>query len=139
MIDIENDVFTIVAEALRAAHDGITVSGEYAESFAKLPAVTIVEADNRVLMSMRTDNIENAASLMYEVNVYTNNAAGKKTAAKKIMNTVDNAFEGLGFTRMFREQVPNLKDATIYRIVARYEGTVGEGTDENSYLIYQNY
>lgn len=138
MIDIENDIYDIVAKALRTQFPGITVSNEYAEIVSRFPAVTFVEADNRVLESMRTTTIENAASLMYEVGVYSNKAAGKKSEAKAIANAVDELMSELGFTRMFREQVPNLKDATIYRIILRYEGVVGPGA-EGTYFIYQNY
>lgn len=133
MIDIENDVFTYIATKLRAAHSGIWVSGEYVASPAKFPAVTIVEADNRVLERMRTTNIENAASVMYEVNVYSNKTSGKKAEAKAVMNTADEAFAEIGFTRTFREQVPNLADSTIYRIVARYQGVV-----DKDLWVYQN-
>lgn len=133
MIDIENDVFDTVAKALREAHAGIFVTGEYALTPPKLPAVSIVEADNRILERMRTLNIENAASVMYEVNIYSNKASGKKSEAKAIASTVDNTFASIGFTRTMRNQVPNLNDATIYRIVCRYEATV-----DSDFWIYQN-
>ncbi len=136
MIDVENDVFDTVAAALRAAHAGIFVSGEFVDVPAKFPAVTIVEADNRVFERMRTRKIENAVRVMYEVQIYSNKASGKKAEAKAIADTADGVFEGLGFTRTMRNQVANLKDATIYRIVCRYEAVVGEN-GENKYLIYQ--
>ena len=72
MIDVESLIFSQVAEALRVAFPGIFVSGEYVDTPAKFPAVTIVESDNAIVQRMRTANIENAATLMYEVNVYTN-------------------------------------------------------------------
>lgn len=134
MIDIENDVFSYVAEAIRTAHSGTYVVGEFVDVPASFPAVTIVEADNRVYERMRTLNIENAANVMYECNVYTNKAFGKKAQAKAIATTMDEAFASIGFTRTFREQVPNLNNATIYRIVCRYEATIGK-----DFMIYQNY
>ena len=79
MIDIESDVFDVVAKALRVAHTGITVVGEYTEIPAKFPAVTLVEADNRVARSWRTcEKMENAVNVMYELNVYSNKSSGKK-------------------------------------------------------------
>ena len=48
----------------------------------------------------------------------------RKAEAKAIANVVDELLTGIGYTRTFREQVPNLKDATIYRIVCRYEANV---------------
>lgn len=124
MIDIENDVFDTVAMVLRDEYPGIFVSGEYVETPARFPAVTIVEADNRVLNNMRTLNIENAASSMIEINIYSNKSSGKKAEAKAIAATADETMTSIGYTRTFREQIPNLKDATIYRIVCRYEAVV---------------
>lgn len=137
MIDIEGDVFDTVATALRSAHAGIWVAGEFVDSPAKFPAVTIVEADNRIFERMRTRRIENAVRVMYEVQIFSNKASGKKAEAKSIADTADGVFASLGFTRTMRSQVANLKDATIYRIVCRYEAVVGEN-GENKYLIYQN-
>ena len=133
MIDLENDIYDYAAKALRAAHTGIDVSAEYVEMPAKFPHVSIVEADNRVLERMRTNNIENAIQSMFEVNIYSNKASGKKSEAKAIANTLDDVLSGIGFTRTFREQVPNLRDATIYRIVCRYEAVI-----DKNFVIYQS-
>lgn len=137
MIDVENDVFEIVASAVEAEHPGVYVTGEYTDIPARFPAVTIMENDNRVLERMRTVNIENAVSVMYETNVYSNKASGKKAEAKAIVDTMDAAFASLGFTRTMRNQVPNLNDATIHRIVCRYEAVIGPG-ENGKYIIYQN-
>ena len=133
MIDLENDIYDYAAKALRAAHTGIDVAAEYVEMPAKFPHVSIVEADNRVLERMRTNNIENAIQSMFEVNIYSNKASGKKSEAKAIANTLDDVLSGIGFTRTFREQIPNLRDATIYRIVCRYEAVI-----DKNFVIYQS-
>lgn len=133
MIDIENDVFTTIATALRSSYPGIFVTGEYVLTPTNFPAVSIVEADNRVVESMRTLNIENAATVMYEVNVYSNKASGKKSEAKAIAATLDAEFAQIGFTRTMKNQVANLNDATIYRIICRYEAIV-----DKDFWIYHN-
>ena len=133
MIDLENDIYDHVENAVISAHPGCDISGEYTDTPASFPSVTIVEADNRVLMRMRTENIENAVQSMFEVNVYSNKKPGRKAEAKAIADTVDGAFSEIGYTRTFREQIPNLKDATIYRIVCRYEAVI-----DKNYLIYQS-
>lgn len=133
MIDIENDIFDYVKKAVKSAHSGVDVSTEYLELPAKLPHVSVIEADNRVLTRMRTNNIENAASVMYEVNIYSNKAAVKKSEAKEIANTLDDAMSEIGFTRTFREQIPNMRDANIYRIVCRYEAEI-----DKNFVIYQS-
>ena len=124
MIDWENDVFDTVATVLRSTFPGIYCTGEYVPAPPRFPAVSIVEADNRVVENMRTRRIENASAVMYEVNVYSNKASGKKSEAKAIAATLDEVFASIGFTRTLRNQVPNLNDATIYRVVCRYEAIV---------------
>lgn len=124
MIDIESIVFSTVASALREKYDGIFVSGEFTDLPAKFPAVTIVESDNSIVQRMRTTHIENAINVMYETNVYTNTVGYKKSEAKDIMETLDEEFTKLGFARTMCNPVANLQDATIYRMVARYEATV---------------
>lgn len=146
IIDIETMVFSKVAGALRARYtesDGspaIFVSGEYIDVPARFPAVTIVENSNAVLRRMSTTRIENAASVMYEVNVYSNAIGYKKSKAKEILSVIDAEFSAIGFTRTMAYPVANLQDATIYRITARYEGTVvPEYTaDGVIYRIYSN-
>lgn len=133
MVDLEFDIFTAVADTLRAEHSGIYVTSEYVPVPARFPAVSIIESDNRVVPRMRTLNIENAASVMYEVNVYSNKATGKKAEAKSIAETVDEKFAEMGFTRTMMNQVPNYSDATIYRIVLRYEAII-----DKDFWIYHN-
>lgn len=146
MIDIENFVFGRIATRLRTKYanaDGspaIFVAGEITDTPARFPAVTVVEANNSVLRSMRTDNVENAASVMYEVNIYSNLTGYRKSQAKEILQEIDAEFAEMGFTRTMANPVSNLQDATIYRIVARYEGVVTVETDVNGtvYRVYGN-
>ena len=56
--------------------------------------------------------------------VKASKTAAKKSEAKAIAATLDEAFASIGFTRTLRNQVPNLNDATIYRVVCRYEAIV---------------
>jgi len=133
MIDIESDVFNAVSTKLRSTYPGIWVTGEESDFPARFPAATISEKDNSVAERMRTLNIENSANLMYEVNVYSNKAVGKKQEAKQIMQIIDQEFAKLNFTRTMCNHISNLQDATIYRIVARYKAAV-----DRDLWIYQN-
>ena len=137
MIDVENVIFTRLATAIRSAFSGISVYGEYIETPASFPCVTVVEADNRVLESTRDlSGVEHYAKVMYEINVYTNDANGKKARAKEISNVIDNVMSGLLFTRTFRGQTPNI-DRTIYRITLRYEAVVREGIEMDGKIVHQ--
>lgn len=128
MIDIESQVFTTVATALREAYgaSNIYVTGEYVSQPPKFPAVFIVEMDNSVdLRGRDTANIENYASVMYQIDVFSNKNTGKKAQAKEIMALVDGQFAALGFSRTFLNPVQNMNDATVYRMTARYQAVVG--------------
>lgn len=141
MISAENQVFSSIATELRAEYPGIYVSGEEVRTPAfenSSAAVSIVENSNTVLQKMRTLKIENAVSVMFEVNVYSNKIGYKKSEAKDIMAFIDERFERLGFTRIMCSPIANLQDATIYRITARYEGVIMPeyGVDETIYRVY---
>jgi hypothetical protein len=73
---------------------------------------------------MRTTRIENAARVMYEVNVYSNKDGYRKLEARAIMADVDEILSGLGFTRTMLNPVPNMQDGTIFRLTARYDAVV---------------
>lgn len=138
MIDIEGKVFATVSTALRAAFSGIFISGEYVDAPNTFPAVTLTESSNTVIRNRRTaQSIENGVSVLYEANVYSNKRSGRKAEAKAIMAVLDEQMTTLGFTRTFMNPIPNVADASIYRIVARYEAAIlPEG--ENKYRVYTN-
>lgn len=133
MIDIESMIFTPIATALRTEYSGIFVTGEYVPAPAKFPAVSIVEMDNTPDVRTQTNvNLENHAVVMYQVDVYSNLSKGKKAQCKAIIASIDAQFAQIGFTRTYLNPVPNLNDATIYRMVARYQAVVGQ-----DYTIYR--
>lgn len=143
MIDIENAVFAKVSNELRATFSPITVRGNYDDRPTSFPAVAIWENDNSVYQKMSTRKLENAASLLYEVEVYSNTVGYMKQECQEIMNVVDNMMSELGFTRIMCSPVSNLENAKIYRLHARYEGiavreisTDEYGMDVESFRIY---
>lgn len=128
MIDVEAYVFTPIAQAVRAAYDGAFVSGEYVQSPAQFPHVSIVESDNYVTpRHMDNSDAERYATVMYQVDVYSNKQTGKKRQCREILDLVDRMMYARNFTRLSMTPVPNLQDATIYRLTARYRAeTDGE-------------
>lgn len=135
MIDIENRVFSYVAETLREAYgkNNIFLASEETAAPARFPAAIILEADNSVYKKARDTKIENAAKLLYDVDVYSNKEGYKKAEAQDIMNLIDSCMERLGFTRTMCTPASNLMDAKVYRMKARYEGVV-----DTSGRIYTN-
>ena len=125
MIDIENEVFNRIATRLREEFNPISVYGEYIKSPAVFPAVIIEERGNSAYeRTQDSGSVENHARLMYEVNVYSNKQSGKKSECKSIFKMIDEEFASMGFTRILKEPIPNIEDATIYRMVGRYTAVV---------------
>lgn len=121
MIDVEAKIYTPIAAALREAFSDIEVSGEYVKAPSEFPFVSMVEADNYpTLAHMDNGETEKYATLMYEINVYSNKSVGKKSECKAIMQLIDSLMYRMNFTRLSLAPIPNLDNATIYRMTARY-------------------
>jgi hypothetical protein len=87
----------------------------------------VEELDNYALeRTQDSGSLENHAGLMYEINVFSNLTVGKKTQAKSIFKDIDAVMAGLGFTRTVKTAIPNLENATIYRMVGRYKAVVSK-------------
>lgn len=127
MINVESEIFNIVAKAIRDAFPGAYVVGEYVKSPSRFPCVSIVEFDNTAYERTQTSgNLENHADLTYEVNIYSNKTSGKKSECRAIAALIDNELATLGFSRTMLQPIPNVDDATIYRILGRYRGVVSK-------------
>lgn len=119
MIDCENEVYTRIAKVLREEFPGINIAGEYVKAPSGFPHVSITQSDNSVVSEKMTGSAE-MAQVMFEINVYSNKTEGKKAECKSIMKIIDDVMFSMNFKRQAMTPVPNLEDATIYRIVARY-------------------
>ena len=127
MIDIENEVFNSVATEVRANYPNSYVVGEYVKTPPKFPSVSIIEMDNKSYQQTEdSGSSENHASVMYEVNVYSNKSVGKKTECKEIIALIDERMLALGFARTMLQPIPNLDDATIYRMTGRYSAIISK-------------
>ena len=135
MIDPENQVFSTIYDALMATDEhneplfpGLNVTGEYVREPSSLPHASITMSDNYVARGRQaSNNAEILANYMFEVNVYSNKKNGKKSECKAILQVIDDVMFSLNLQRISMSPVPNLEDATIYRIVARYSGA-SDGT-----------
>lgn len=126
MIDIEFELYTYITTEVKKTYPNVFFTSKYNKSPASFPCVSIVEISNTVFRNSSTNTVEeNHAAVTYEVNVYSNKSSGNKAECKAIMGAVDAAFGGIGFTRRMLEPIPNLEDATIYRMLGRYRAVVG--------------
>ena len=127
MIDVENEIFSKVAESVRTAYPTVFMSGEYVRTPPKFPFVSLVEMSNTAYdLTQSSGGLENHASLMYEVNIYSNKKSGKKSECKEIATLIDNEMATLGFSRTMLQPIPNMDDATIYRMTGRYTAVVSK-------------
>ena len=119
MIDCENEVYTRIARVLRDKFPGINIAGEYVNAPSSFPHVSITQSDNSVVSEQMTGSAE-MAQVMFEINIYSNKADGRKTECKAIAKVIDDVMFRMNFKRMALTPIPNMEDATIYRIVDRY-------------------
>lgn len=125
MINVESEIFTFVQSAVKEKYPDLYMTGEYVHAPSQFPCATLIEMDNVPLVrTQTTDSSENHASLMYEINVYSNKRSGRKTECRKIAAEMDNALTKLGFVRTMLNPIPNLEDATVYRITGRYRAVI---------------
>lgn len=125
MIDIESAVFNRVVTKVHEVYPDIFMVGEYVNSPASFPAVSLVEMDNSTrIETVDSGSNENHANVMYEVNVYSNKTVGKKSECKAIIALIDEEMLAMGFSRSTLTPVPNEYDSTIYRMVGRYRAAV---------------
>ena len=125
MINVENAIFNRVATKVREVYPDIFITGEYVKSPPSFPAASLVEMDNSThVETIDSGSNENHANVMYEVNVYSNKANGKKTECRDILALIDEEMLAMGFSRSTLTPVPNENDSTIYRMVGRYRAIV---------------
>lgn len=127
MIEIEYEIFSIMANAIKARYPDAYIVGEYVSAPSHFPCISIVEMDNKAYERTQTsDSLENHADVTYEVNIYSNKTSGKKSECRAIASLLDNEFATLGLSRTMLQPIPNANDATIYRMTGRYRGVVSK-------------
>lgn len=127
MIDIENDVFDEAIKHVTQRYPKVNAASEYVKSPAAFPHLSLYEADNIVLQRTQTgEHTENHVQVMYEANIYSNRANRKKQECRDIAMALDDAMMRMGFTRIMFNSIPNMNDASIYRITARYTAVVSK-------------
>ena len=127
MIDIETEIFNNIATAVKSEYPDAYVVGEYVKSPSGFPCVSIVEIDNTAYENTQSSgSLENHATITHEINIYSNKTSGKKSECKAIASLIDNGYAAMGFSRTMLQPIPNVDDATIYRMTGRYRGVVSK-------------
>lgn len=131
MIDYSNEVFSMVAKDLRSLYPGVQVIGEYVETPAQFPTVTLDEINN-VPVKLDSGATNKYARVTYRCQVFCN-GDGKRQKARTIYDSVDRILMGVGLFAKSYTTTPAIYNSEIYCITATYEGVIGENG-----VIYRN-
>lgn len=131
MIDYSNEIFNTAATSLRSLYPGIQVVGEYVESPAQFPTVTLDEIQNLPV------HLDSAATNKYARVVYRSqifcNGEGKRQRARAIYDSLDQILMGVGLFAKTYTTTPAIYNSEIYCITATHEGVIGKDG-----VIYRN-
>ena len=121
MTHCENEVYTKLKAAILAKYPGADVQAEYVHSPSVLPHVSIELSDTQVMrIAMDTSDTSKMDVVMFTVTIYSNLGSGKREQARGILDVVDEEMYQMNFRRLSAIPLPNMADATIYRLTARY-------------------
>ena len=127
MIDYSTEIFNTVATDLRSFHSGVQVIGEYVETPAKFPTVTIDETSN-VPTHLDGARENKYAKVVYRTQVFCN-GVGKRKKAREIFDRLDRKIMELGLMMKTYTTTPTIYNSEIYCITVTYEGVIGaDGT-----------
>lgn len=132
MINVENQIFTQICDAVIAEYPNAFVTGVFVPVPPSFPCIYFTMTDSAYYRnSIDSGSMENHDAVEFEVEIYSNLASGKKAECYSIAEIIDGVMSSLNFTRMGLMPIPNIADATIYRLKGRYRAVVGK--DETLY------
>lgn len=128
MIDKENEVYTRVRERVMQDFPEVVMDSSYQPVPSGFPHVSLFQQDSFVPQEqLDSATYPKFESLMFDVQVYSNKTSGRKQECKQIMAVIDTVMSEMNMRRTILTPVPNLNDASIYRLTARYEVMVDAG------------
>lgn len=131
MLDFSNEIFSAVAENLRSLYPGIQVVGEYVETPAQFPTVTLDEIQN-IPAHLDSGATNKYARVVYRSQIFCN-GEGKRQRARLIYDSLDQVLMGLGLFAKTYTTTPAIYNSEIYCITATHEGVIGKDG-----VIYRN-
>lgn len=125
MIDHENEIFSIIYQAVMNYDSTIYVTKEKSVAPPSFPAVYVEETDsyNPAEYQWISSYEEVAARVVTTVEVYSAKPSGKRQEAKSILTVVDDALRRNGFRRTTKNylDLTDNNNTAIIRLLARYE------------------
>lgn len=126
MIDISNELYTLVKNALNAYDNTIGTSSVYTNTPSVYPFVSVEEIDNMVDMDTSDScHVENHAEIQYEINIYAKDPI-KKSKAYAILQVVDSLLGSYNFVRRSKNDFQEGNNETTYHIILRYSAVVSQ-------------
>lgn len=130
MIEVEETLFTYLSTKIKEKfgekYPEMRIYNEVIKVTPSFPTIFINEISNVVCEETKDNvSIENSVLVGYQVEVFTIGDF-KKKVAKEIFNYIDELLIEQNFMRIFNEQVSNLEDTNIYRIIGRYNAIIGK-------------
>lgn len=132
MIDKSNELFTVMAETVRAFDGTCKVIGESVDTPSSFPTVTIEEISN-VPKYLDSAQSPKYAFVTYRIQVFCNDAEGKRARARELFKVIDGKMYELGFVHKTYTTTPTIYNSKIYSITATFEGVI----DRNG-TVYRN-
>lgn len=131
MIEYSNEVFNAVAIHLRSLYPSIKIVGEYVESPAQFPTVTLDEIQN-VPVHLDSATTNKYARVIYRSQIFCN-GEGKRKRAREIYDSLDRILMRVGLVAKTYSTTPAIYNSEIYCITATHEGVIGKDG-----IIYRN-
>ena len=127
MIDIETELYDELARLVLLKAPDAYVSSEHVISPPRFPAVCIEQVLSSEMGAYRdSSGGENVDSVTWTVNVYSNSESNAKQECKSILAIIDERMRLRNMRCATARPIDNAADPTIYRMVARYTGSVGK-------------
>jgi hypothetical protein len=131
MIQIYNELYTALRNAVKNAYPNAETGRAYSSSVTTFPYLAVSQIDNSTYeRTSDSGNIENHATIAFQLDVYSNKASTASTECENIMAVADAVMLEKGFIRTMWQETPNITP-TISRLTTRYRGVVG--TDKTVY------
>ena len=141
MIEIENAVIDSVSQMLKKRFKlkADAIRSVHLNTPPCFPCVMIYESSNSTLEATCDEQGEHHINVRYTVEVYTNDATGKKQKAKEIASAIDDHLIALGFFRGSKQYTFGTNESTVFVITSSYRGVVGESYSgaANEVMIYR--
>lgn len=124
IIDVFNQVYSKLKTDITLDGSSVLVLPDFPDISPQLPCVIIESKNNSNRLDTTSSAGQQHNTCVYEINVFTQGDT-KRTDSVNIVGQVDSIMsDEFGMNRDSMEQVRNLFDETIYRIVIRYTFTI---------------